>query len=418
MDIGEQLQGNFPNTIRKDKPVFSAIISNSKKTGAIESVLRDIEKYGNEYSRINDVYNQYDELLDQTVNFISYFERFTDESDEALKLRLGAIFKRKGDLIWGNPFDVKNVFQEYFPSARIYIVENVNSADENYIINGDFQEADGWVFSNPDIRTKDARFSKGYGISVDSESDFVKQEISLDANLINYTVKKNETYKDIAKLMYGNELLYEYISNYEDNPSSISEGDIIKIPSRNVYFLHFFLKGNCQVIIKDTSNNKYWNYQTKNWQITEFKNSFKSKTTDWTAESLWILNDFTVENIEITIMGDTGGWIDFVRMYQKKEYPSFSIIAQFEGNSTDLALALADGEADLDPITENLPEGETIPAKYGNYGYFGGDRNAYDGAYLSGVASGFAQDVYEDLLQYVIASGVKAYIEIVNRDEN
>ena len=46
---------------------------------------------------------------------------------------------------------------------------------------------------------------------------------------------------------------------------------------------------------------------------------------------------------------------------------------------------------------------------FGNYGY-------YDKSYLSGVPIGFASDIYEDLLDYLRAQGVKAYLEIVIKD--
>lgn len=69
MNISEQLQANFPNTIRKDKPMFSAMISNPNKTGAIESVLYDVKAFGEEYSRNPDFYDQTGELLDKSIAF-------------------------------------------------------------------------------------------------------------------------------------------------------------------------------------------------------------------------------------------------------------------------------------------------------------------------------------------------------------
>ena len=59
------------------------------------------------------------------------------------------------------------------------------------------------------------------------------------------------------------------------------------------------------------------------------------------------------------------------------------------------------------------PPGDDEPAtqtKYKNYGY-------YDQAHITGIKTGFSQDIYEDLLNYVKADGVKAYIEIINKDE-
>ena len=44
-----------------------------------------------------------------------------------------------------------------------------------------------------------------------------------------------------------------------------------------------------------------------------------------------------------------------------------------------------------------------------NYGY-------YDKSFLSGVAAGYAKDVYEELLDYLRPQGVKAYLDIVIKD--
>lgn len=409
MDIGEQLRGNFPNTIRKDKPLFSAMVSNPDKTGAIESVLNDVKKFGEEYSRNPDLYKQTGELLDKSISFLSFMERFTDESDDALKLRFGAIFKRNGDEIWGNPYDVKNVFKEYFPSATVYIVENVNDIDNNLLQNGDFQETTFWDYSDDSVRSKEARFSKTYGLNLIDDNSWAKQSITLENREESYTVKETDTYSTIAKLYYGNPDIGDYIAGYSDNPEILTEGDVVKIPARNVYFLHFFLYGSCGVKIKDVTNNRYWNSITESWEETETITHFESSEDKWDPKSLWIINDYIIEEIEITFIGKDGGYLDYARLFNKYEYPTFSVIAHFEGKSDDSALALGTGREDEGPI-ENYSDGSTNPPKYGNFGYF-------DGSFISGVASGFAQDIYEDLLEYVRADGVKAYIETINRDE-
>lgn len=512
MTIGEKIRNNFPNTIKKDAPIFSALISNSNQTGVMESLLNQFKEYCDQYTETPDIYKQSGEMLEKSVAFFTYLEQFTDETEDALKLRIAAIFKRNGDQVWGTPFDIKNVFRQYFPSAKIYLVENVNDIDDttskykNLIEDFDFQANLGWVFSDPSVRTEEARFSKTYGVKLTNSNDYAEQTVSIDTDEETYTIVQGDTYDDIAKIYYGNKSLGNYIKTYSDNPSEITSGDIIKIPAFNAYYLHLFLAGKCTISIFDTVNEKYWNNITKSWQnesiLVEFEskntgingtkamttvtftidsvsnedivipgrtklsdgtyifyttasvtllagettcsvsveaekqgfeynvsantittivseitgnltvsnsNAAKGGTSDWEDQSLFIFNDYTQTEIKIKIMGSNKiGCVDYVRLYKKAQNPSFSIIAHFEGNANDDALALADGREDTDPIT-NLSDGATLPPKYGNYSY-------YDGAFLTGVSSGYAQDIYADLLEYVRSVGVKAYINIINRD--
>lgn len=109
--------------------------------------------------------------------------------------------------------------------------------------------------------------------------------------------------------------------------------------------------------------------------------------------------DKDINSVTIEIDGVDNGYADYFRLFIKYKHPSFCIIAQFEGNADEDALALGTGSEDE----------EIVEPRYSNFGY-------YDGAFLTGVASGFAQDLYEDLINYVKAQGVKAYIEIINKD--
>ena len=63
------------------------------------------------------------------------------------------------------------------------------------------------------------------------------------------------------------------------------------------------------------------------------------------------------------------------------------------------AMKLAPGNADP---TDKIKD-------YKKYDYF-------DHAFITGVAAGFAQDIYNDLLNLLRAQGVKAYLEIVVKD--
>ena len=58
MNLKEQLRGNFPKTIDKSKPVFSALIANDKGDAAIQKQLQDLFDYMKEWISTPDVYEQ------------------------------------------------------------------------------------------------------------------------------------------------------------------------------------------------------------------------------------------------------------------------------------------------------------------------------------------------------------------------
>lgn len=410
MTIGEELKGNFPKTIRKDGKVFSCLVANTKQTGAMESILNDVERFNREYYGTPNVYEQTGDLLNKTIKFYSFLERFVNETEEGIKRRLAAIFVRNNDEVWGTPFDIRNVFRQYFPSAKIFLVENVNSTlNDNLIVDGDIQEdSPKWILSDNSIISTEARFSKTYGFNLENDA-YASQSVQIEHRDIEYVTTSNDTYESIAKNNYGNSQMADYIRNYSDNLEELTPGTEILIPSFNVYFLHFFLQGNCKVQIKNNLN-EYWNPITELWETEENYTEFSAD--EWSDKSVFFMCKNDITNVTITFAAIDKGYVDYIRLFQKYKHPSFCIIAHFEGNAQDEALALATGRND-DEDAETHTEGSKVvidgPEKFNNFGYF-------DGAYLTGVASGFAQDLYDDLVNYVKAQGVKAYIETVNRD--
>lgn len=416
MKIKDQLLAGFPHNIRKDGSVFKALIANENENGVYETILSDAEKYSKDWTGTPDIYKQENEMLNLTAEFISFFERFTDETDDALKHRLAAIFVRNHDKSWGSLTNIKNVFQAYFPSAKLFLCENVNAYEEttefydgSLLKEGDFQTVENWTLSDASIRNADARFVKSYGIELNDSDASISQTVEFNVDPEIYTPIIGDTYELLAQTRYGDKNRAAYIKTYNED-AEIEPGVELSIPFYHVYFLHYFLNGNCNVIIKD-NNNKYWDNTNKEWKEIEVKNTFE--TEDWNNINLWFNAEYNQTNIEIKFEGINGCYLDYVRLFEKQQHPSFAILAHFEGNSVDDALALATGHADTDAETHT--EGEKIvidgPEKFSNFGY-------YDGVFLTGVASGFAQDLYEDLLKYIKSTGVKAYIEILNRDSD
>lgn len=361
MELVNQIRGNFPKTIDKSKPIFSALIANDNGDASIQKQLQNMLDYMKEWTSTPDVYEQSGLMLEKTISFFSYLQAFADETETSLKNRFKAIFVRNHDTRWGTPFDVKNVFRQYFPHAEIYLVENVNKIDStepelaNLFEDGDISTAtpDAWTLVNCSA-TKDARFSKSYGIEMDQADGVLSQTVN--------------------------------------------------ISSSSTYFLHFFLKGKINVVI-ESDNNKFWNNTTKTWAVTKVSNTFELE--DWDNISLFFIIGSLDSSVTISFeYVDTLTYIDYFRLFKKQPYGSFTVIAHFEGDSAVGAFGLAAG--DDDPNIETVEETPPQP-RYGNYGY-------YDKSYLSGVPIGFATDIYEDLLNYLRAQGIRAFLDIVVKD--
>lgn len=362
MDLLEQLRGNFPKTIDKSKPLFSAIIANNNRNASIQKQLIDLFNYMKEWISTPDVYEQTGVMLEKTIRFFSFLERFADETEKSLKNRFGAIFVRNHDKRWGTAFDVKSVFKQYFPHATIYLVENTNKIDDtspalaNLFTDGDIEtdSPTAWTLTNCSA-SPEARFSKGYGILMNQAGGILSQSVSVNGS--------------------------------------------------SPYFLHFFLKGSVNVQIKD-NHNKYWDYSTKTWKDTIVNNNFES-VEDWNNQSLYFITSNNASSVTVSFnYNNQITYIDYFRLFAKQPYGSFTVIAHFEGESAVGAFGLAAGDADPNITTEEVTP--PLP-RYDNYGY-------YDKSFLSGVAAGFAQDIYEDLLDYLRAQGVRAYLDIVIKD--
>lgn len=349
MTLKEQMWANFPKTVKRNGEVFSAIVANDEGTAAFEYELKNLFDYMKEWVSTPDVYEQADDMLEKTVEFFSFFERFTNETDNSLKNRFGAIFVRNHDKVWGTPYDVKTVFEKYFPTAKIYLVENTNeTVSDNLVSDGDFTESgSGWIFENCGL-SKEARFSKTFGVSLGNDGT-AKQTVSF--------------------------------SNTEDK----------------TYFLHFFMKGKIKVRIKNNEG-MYWNNSSKSWESSSSYADFSSD--EWEAKSIYfLLGSVSSIDIEFTGNGLQTAYFDYVRLFEKKNYPSFAVIAQFEADSSKNSLKLAPGTSD--------PSQEI--SDYEKYDY-------YDQSFVTGVGAGFAQDIYKDLLNLLRAQGCKAHLEIVTKD--
>ena len=164
--------------------------------------------------------------------------------------------------------------------------------------------------------------------------------------------------------------------------------------SAGTYSLHFFNKGSGNVVVKNTTTGKYWNRNTQAWVNSMIEIPVASEKWEDRQEFFKISS---LGSIEISFMGTTGSSlnVDYVRLTKKLKHGEFTVIIHYEGNTSGKVLSLEKG------ISDPIPG-----INYDRASYF-------DVAFMQGKASGTARDIYEDVLDIVKPSGVKANIEFL-----
>lgn len=360
MIVKQQLLNNFPNTINKTAPVFSSMVANSDNTGMLEKQLNDILNYMKEWVDTYNLYEQSDELLMKTVNFISFIKKFTDENDGSIKNRIKSIFIRKGDTKWGTVENIKNVFKQYAATANVYVLENsldFNSSS-NLIQGGDFTDLEQteWTLNDNAIMTSKASFSGSFGIELGTKGQ-------------------------ISQKLYNVE--------------------------PGTYYLHYMGNGPVNPCVHDRTNSCYWYEDSESWQ-SDFR-TITHNSTEWQQRTIWFyVPEKTTIGIYFYNWNTTKvGYVDYIRLIKKPIHPCFTVLLHYSGELTGKELALAPGTND--PITR--VEEDEIPSYYNGYGYF-------DQAFLTGAGSGSSITVFQELLELVRPVGVQANFELVKRETN
>lgn len=235
MELSKQLIDNYPKDIKKDSPIFEALVANKNHDGVLETILKELQDYSESWTDTPNVYEQTGEMLELSADFLSYFERYTDESEEAFKERIRTIFIRNHDSIFGTPIDVLNVFKQYFSYGNVFVVENTGSMDDgnsdNLLTDNDFeQKSSDWDGIDEDITSdchysEHSNFNKLIGVEV-KQNGYFDRDFENDTEDISpeggYEVGADETYESIANKFYGNKNLAYYIRQYGSNPENIN----------------------------------------------------------------------------------------------------------------------------------------------------------------------------------------------------
>jgi hypothetical protein len=343
---GLNLIGYMASGINKNDGKFQALFSDPEGEGALANELEELVDFIRYYITTDDVANHKGDSLDQIIQLFAKLDRYIGESDTPYLRRMQSLTQRKGDTIWGTKWNIIHVFETYFAGRRIYLCENTAQIDQNMITNGDFEEAGMWTLTGDGAEINvEARFSKDQGLSLIGTGDC------------------SQTVTGIAS---------------------------------GVYIFHFFLMGKCGVrVLKN--DGKYWNAKTLAWSDSPVSNTFNN--------ILWDNVFFFIkvpENTELnfTFLWTEGtGYVDYVRLFKKEPYPTFTLVVNHEGyNVTNRTLHMAAGRED--PY-EEIPD-------YTKESY-------YDKSFLVGSESSYTHEIYQEILDVVRPRGIRAFVEFAER---
>lgn len=289
--IGDFIRSVFPTRISRENEVFKALFADKTfQDGTMEKLFQDlylsIDRWGN-----SNVYTQYEEQLERTFEYFSGLHRMFEESDKDWAFRNWIIFTRCNDNLWGDYWNCLRVLRAYFGTKYIYIVNNTDDMEYNLIQNHDFEhESTDWLLQGSCEYSKNARFGECNGVLFSG----------------------NATLKQSCNVQNG-----------------------------KAYFLHFFLKGKIKVSIV-SNDGLYWNKESGEfgeWQSE--KASVLYECEDWENCSLCFWAE-DKNNVTITFeYADDTGCIDYVRMFEKLPYPTFTVIGMFKGAYTGETANLA-----------------------------------------------------------------------------
>ena len=204
--IGDFIKSVFPTLVNKSGKIFKALLADGEGGGTIESIFEDLEETRKTWTENKSIYTQSGEQLQKTLAVFSVISQLQNESEATFLKRNELLFYRNGDKVWGDKWNILNIFKTFFNNQNVYLVNNTEKFEENLLEDGNFERKNAWTLTDCSYE-HEARFEETTGVLFNA-SGTCAQSVSVS--------------KDTS------------------------------------YFLHFFLKGNIRVQIKD-NNNRYWN---------------------------------------------------------------------------------------------------------------------------------------------------------------
>ncbi|MCQ2086675.1 MAG: hypothetical protein MJZ37_01165 [Bacilli bacterium] len=352
-ETGKRLLSHLPPKINRQGEIVSALFANEEETGALEKLFAYGETVKKAYSGEKDVYKMDGDLLDQVMEFFSFFERFYEETDASFIKRNKSILVRNGDVTFGTTWNVKHVFEYYFPKAKIFLLENVGRWEDNILINSNFEsivpeEVAKWNLSGSEI-SESGSFSGAKGVSFTSNNGTVSQ---------NAVVEKD-----------------------------------------NIYFVTCMVKGNVSFLVKGASGDLKHLYSIGEAMGNESGQTRSVSNGDWNFVQLFFKADKT-ETITVTVQGTLGSCVDLVTLDQKKKFPCFVVYVWFD-------------QVTIGGKTLHLSQSGEDPIPGLNYE----KENYFGKSFFSGTSGrNLGAEIYQDILEMVKSAGTAADIVLLTRE--
>jgi hypothetical protein len=329
--------------------IYRVLFSDEEGDGAIANELEAVTRFIDFITRTDNVSDQVERYLDMIIALFIGMARRQYEADYLYVRHLLALTSRSQDTVWGTKWDIKHVFEEYFSVLKAYVCENTNESGTG-IQNGDFEEIGDivWELGGGAKIGYAARFSGSKGLYFNREAGSASQSVEL---------------------------------------------------MRGVYTLHFFLLGKTDVTVTNTAG-QYWNMNTLAWQDGAIVSSFYKEIWDNCEMFIKILpEEGDTITIKFIAAAEEVVSIDYVRLYEKLNYPAYTVVIQYEGYAiADKTLHLGKGEDDPDPEITWYPR-----------------ESHFDHSYIVGRIGAYRTEVYISLLDIIRPRGIRAFIERVEK---
>jgi len=338
--------------INKEDPAIKAILSDENGEGATAGEIEALAGFIHYYTRTNDVGKHRGKSLEMIIKLFTKLRRRIEETDDILLRRFIALTARKRDAIWGNPLNLKHVFETYFKDITCFVAEN--TSENSLLANGDFEEEDGtWTLDGGAAYAADARFSGNRGLFFDGGS--------------------GETCaQELRRLFFAGN-----------------------------YTFHFFLNGKCGVIITDESG-RYWNADDTvlEWADDEVINYFESPD-GWNNVFCFIVLPEDIHGLSIQFASAEGetARIDYARLFAKPLNSSYTLVFQYGGYSEHGKLFRM-GEGGADPIPGIDYE----------------DKSYFDHAFIVGPHGAMQSQAFKNVLEIVRPRGIQAFSDFVGKN--
>lgn len=359
--VGDFIKSVFPSIVNKNGKVFKALLTDGEGGGAIETVFRDLELTRRAWAKDGSVYSQDGETLEKTFNLISVLERLPEETERSWKRKNKVLFYRGGRTVWGTTHDILGIFKELFDTPYVFLLNNTEPLSESLLPDGNFEAKDKWSLKDC-VYDKEARLAESAGV------------------------------------------LFEAGKNGECSQS-------VTLEKKGVYFLHFFLRGDLSLEIKDGSR-RYWH--ANDADIGEWKSEARtyafSSSNQWSNKDIFFKTFNDNERVTITFSraGSAQAFLDLVSLNRKSKSSTFSIIAVFEG-------AYSYDTASWAPGAQDTAQG--VVTKSGAVKKVDYEKLSYlDKDFIFGSNRQDADEVFNRILDIVKPAGVFANLEILSRE--